>query len=185
MAPTEYAAHNAYRLAAKRLTTACRDLDGHLPPPDLEDLIIIPSLWPTIRVENKTECESCATELDNLDEAQRQVHSCTHRNESVSADLRPEVQSKQPVRRRQPNAGVIRADIVTLDERFESFSVAISALASILLPPEAAHYDGHYITWSDYRRWMKDRAVDAIVLLEPDNSAVQTNMLNPGTVTSF
>ena len=183
MAPTEYAARNAYRLAAKRLTTACRDLDGHLPPPDLEEIMIIPPLWPTIRLDN-TECEACATELDDLDEEQRRSHSCTHRNDSVSTDTRSEVQPRQPVRRRQPNAGVIRADIVTLDERFESFSVAISALASLLLPPEAACYDEHYIEWSDYRRWMKDRAVDSLALLEPDNSAVQTHRQNPGTVTN-
>jgi len=178
MAPNESAARNAYRLAAKRLTTACRDLDGHLPPADEEDLIDIPPIWPTISLDATAECNACIEELNQLDETDRDAHTCTHRREPPP-DSRPvEARKTQGLRKRQPNTGVIKADIAVLDERYENFTVTMSTMLSFMLPQEEEQFDIHFIRWGDYKRWIKDRALDTIALLEADTDRANVSTDN-------
>ena len=59
MAPTtEAAANSAYSLAVNKLVTICNDLDGHLPPFDIQEDDnydqSLPSVWPRPRLESST-----------------------------------------------------------------------------------------------------------------------------------
>ena len=145
MAPNETAARNAYRLAAKRLTTACRDLDGHLPPADEEDLIDIPPIWPAVGLDATAECNACIEELNQLDETEREAHTCTHRREAPSDSRPAEARKTQGLRKRQPNIGVIKADIAVLDDHYENFTVTMSTMMSFMLPQEEEQFDIHFI----------------------------------------
>ena len=173
MAPTtEAAANSAYSLAVNRLVTICNDLDGHLPPFDIQEDDnydpSLPSVWPRPRLESTTDCAQCVEELDQLSAGARDSHICRHnRDHDESTDTRTAPTQRRSVRRRQPNAGVIRQDIIILDERFEAFTAALAALAAILPRERAIEFEEHLLVWGDYRRWLKDRALTTIDMLEP------------------
>ena len=160
MAPSEASARSAYRLAAGRLITACDDLDGHLPPldPVEGDTLETPPIFP---VPRNVACAKCADELAQLEtEAEQADHSCTHdRADDTGVEGAERGSAKKvTVRRRHPNAGVIRQDLLTVDDKFDSFTVALSGLASLLEQEDAAEFEDHLVLWTRYRRWLKDRA---------------------------
>ena len=178
MAPNEAAVRNSYRLATNRLLTACRDLEGHLPPAETEDFLEPPSIWPELRHVGAAVCERCTEELEQLDEAAREEHTCSHQGDNSTAGARPaegeKTGPKKPVRRRQPNEGVIRSDLQVVDERFEAFVTALSTLSSMLMHQEDEEYQEHLIVWSDYKRWMKDRALDTLDIIAEASGSRET-----------
>ena len=188
MAPTEANAHNAYRLSVKRLITACEDLEGDLPPfnPDEEgERLFLPSIYP--RPKNIA-CNDCATELEALDAAGQAEHVCTHQQldetggQNVIGGVDTGARTKVPrlmQRRRQPNSGVIRQDISKLDEKYDTFTVNLSTLATVLDKTEAEGLEEHFLIWGQYCRWLKDRAYCTIDILE-----AQVANLQKDTVTS-
>ena len=176
MAPSEASARSAYRLAAGRLITACDDLDGHLPPldPAEGDTLETPPIFP---VPRNIACAKCADELAQLETEEEQAeHSCTHHraDDTGVEDAERGSAKKLTVRRRHPNAGVIRQDLLKVDDKFDSFTVALSALASLLGQEDAAEFEDHLVLWTRYRRWLKDRADYTLELLEANNQNVNT-----------
>ena len=179
MAPSNLAnTEAAYRQAYNRLNVACTLLERHLPPieEDNDDYMVLPSLKPKPRTPSVSTCDRCTEERENLDEAARQDHVCTHQgaegghqdDDTVSTAGSEVVQRRAEGRRRerQPNAGVIRQDLVVMDDKFDGFTVALSNLAAHLAPLEADQYEAHLLVWAQYCGWMKDRAEDTIRLLE-------------------
>ena len=171
MAPNEASARSTYRLAAGRLITAFDDLDGHLPPldPAEGDILEIPPIFP---VPRNVACARCADELAELDAEQQAAHSCTHRQAADDTGVEDGERvgaKKLTIRKRQPNAGVIRQDLIKVEDKFDSFTVALSSLASLLEQEEATEFEDHLIVWIRYRRWLKDRADDTLEMLEAEN----------------
>ena len=50
--------------------------------------------------------------------------------------------------RRQPNTGVIRQDITKLDDMYDSFTINLSTLATVLGKAEAEDLEEHFLVWA-------------------------------------
>ena len=178
MAPSNTEA--AYRQAYNRLNVACTLLKRHFPPieEDNDDYMVLTSLKPKPRTPSVPTCDRCTEERDNLDEAAREEHVCTHQgaeggqqdddtlSTSGSEVVQRRTEGRRTGRERQPNAGVIRQDLVVMDDKFDGFTVALSNLATHLTPLEADQYEAHILLWAQYCGWMKDRVEDTRRLLD-------------------
>ena len=133
--PSSATADNNYRQAVHKLVAACTFLKSHLPPDDEEDPeLITPPNRPKPRTVNVA-CILCAAELENLEGDARDQHICTHQpglhegnrqDDEASETGSTGTRNKPTGKHRQPDAGVIRQDLVTLDDRFDTFTNALS-----------------------------------------------------------
>ena len=180
MAPTnEVAVNRQYHNAVHSLQVACIDLVRHLPPPDnqeeVDNALEAPPPWPRPRVDSVAACQQCADELDQLDAGDREGHVCNH---NVTADAQPAVSSASRRTfsnwRRQPNAGVLRNDIKNVDEHFKAFTTALSNFCVLLEQDQYIEYEAHLREWADYRGYIRDRALEAIEMLEAAEQNIRT-----------
>ena len=170
MAPTYAAVDLAYRLAANNLSAVCTGLEYHLPTTDdlrANETLLIPFKWPReILVDDSlVECQRCVAELADLEAGDRTGHECTHRGQAdeTATLTRP----TDGVRKRQPNAGVIRQDLADVKEKFEVFTKALTNLATVCeTQEEVDSFERHLLVWAEYIADVRARAQDTLQLLE-------------------
>ena len=180
MAPSFSTADTAYQNAVYRLRAACTLLERHLTPSI--DEVPQPSLRPR-RVPEVAECARCAAELQELEPVSRENHVCTHRQDDEdraavtgAEDAHARVPPIRAPRGKQPNAGVIRQEVLNLDEKFDSFTTAVAVLCSVIEDDvDRDLFEAHLVRWADYIGWMKERATEVIALLEPTLAAPANN----------
>ena len=151
----------------------------HLPPPDNQeegdDALEAPPPRPRPKVDSVAACQQCAEELDQLDAGDREGHICNH---NVAADAQPAVSSvyRRTISnwRRQPNAGILRNDIKNVDEHFKAFTTALSNFCVLLEQDQYVEYEAHSREWADYTGYIRDRALEAIEMLEAAERNIQT-----------
>ena len=170
MAPNVAAIDAAYQLAENRLVIACSYLERHLPPLDpqeVEEAPVTPSARPRERIDSVSQCNLCAAELADLDAGARDGHVCTHRQQGGDAAVgaRGDAARGKLRRVRQPYAGVIRQGLEILDEKFDSFTGALTTLTCVIEETEVTAYNEHLMEWADYCGYLKDRAHDTINML--------------------
>ena len=176
MAPSFSTADTAYQNAVFRLRAACTLLERHLTPSD--DEVPQPSLRPK-RATEVAECAQCAAELQEQEAGSRENLVCTHRQDDEvraadtgTEDAHARVPPIRAPRGKQPNAGVIRQEVLNLDEKFDSFTTAIAVLCSLIEDTvDRDLFEAHLVRWADYIGWMKERAAEVIALLEPTQVA--------------
>ena len=162
MAPSLATAEGAYEHAAYRLRAACTLVERHLPNREAEEAVLaIPPLRPRQQVLGQL-CAQCETQKQNLDEDSDEVIECTHTMPVIQSDTEQVALKKRAPGKRQPNPGVIRQDVNALDQKFDTFTVALATLCSLYEAREQDAYEGHLVVWADYVGWMKDRAEDVI-----------------------
>ena len=61
---------------------------------------------------------------------------------------------------------MLRQDVEILDEKFDSFTEALTTLTYVIEESEVASYNEHLMEWADYCGFLKDRAHDTIDMLE-------------------
>ena len=120
-------------------------------------------------------CALCAAELENLEDDARDQHICTHQpglhegtrqDDEASETGSTGIRNKPTGKHRQPDAGVIRQDLATLDDRFDTFTNALSVLTGFLEDAEGRLYEDHLVTWAEYVGCLKDKAYKVIRVLE-------------------
>ena len=183
MAPSYAKANEACQSAVHRLIkTVFFFMECHLPPVEGET-VSQPGVRPPHRA-SVLPCDQCETELNELEPNDRQGHQCTHhvekgtgsRAESVADEPERSQTVAKSVRQRQPDAGVLRQDIEKVDEKFDAFTVALSVFCSIMEDEaEINMYEQYLVMRADYVGWIKDRAHDAIFMIESVTVNAQTN----------
>ena len=198
MAPSQAKADEAYGQAVSRLQAACILLERHLPPVDpteVQEPLGIPPLRPAPRVVAEQVCQDCERELEEVPAGNRDGHQCTHGEGGEARVLGQVDQPETPVvrvpRRGQHNPGVVRQDLTNLDNKFDAFAGAIATM--ITLQQEQADqrdFEQHFVVWTEYYGWMKDRAEYVINMIETANTVaantlanvrLPANTLQPGT----
>ena len=131
MAPSLSTAEGAYEHAAYRLRAACTLVERHLPNPELgEETLVIPPLRPRQQVSGQP-CAKCEADRQNMDEESDEVIECTHGMLAGQSDSEQVAPKKRTPGKRQPNPGVIRQDVNSLDQKFDTFTVALATLCSL------------------------------------------------------
>ena len=172
MAPTYATADINFGNAAYRLQASCTLLERYLPPiPDteVEQIIEVPPLRPRRRADSVAACVQCEGELRDMSPGARDGHQCTHRREPSPVGSDDERRQRTVrTRGRQQDAGVIRQELKHMTDRFDAFTVALATLCSLMTNVnEIALYERHLMRWTDYYGWMRDRAEETILMLEP------------------
>ena len=167
MAPSLATAEGAYEHAAYRLRAACTLVERHLPNPEVEEEVLaIPPLRPRQQVSGQP-CAQCEAERENLEEDSEEVIECTHGTSVGQIESEHVAPKKRAPGKRQPNPGVIRQDVNSLDQKFDTFTVALATLCSLYENQEQMLYESHLVLWADYVGWMKDRAEDVMARGRP------------------
>ena len=185
MAPNSLAtADNNYRSAAFKLRSACTFLKRHLPPDDSnEPESATPTIKPRARAVSVA-CALCVAELQQMEVGAREGHVCTHQQDNpvdrASNAGSDDVQDRSGKRQRQPDVGVIRQDLTNVDEKFETFTNALSILSGLLGDDDQILYEEHLMNWTEHIGWLKDRAHDTIRVLKAAMRIGQTVVLRQG-----
>ena len=175
MAPSYANADLSYRQAVSALTFACKQLECHLPSDDATQADIsltIPSYRPQRRGLSVSACPQCAIELEQLEAGAREGYQCTHQVDTdevgaQGAGVRRPDDVGDTVRRRQPNAGVIRQDLVDIKEKYDGFVKAISTLIAVCENQEEKEsFEQHLIVWAEYVADVRSRAAEVLQILE-------------------
>ena len=174
---TAAAAGLAYDKAIAKLQRACIRLEHNIPPSDSEDndQFVPPPLRPLrprVRLQGESDCEACAAELQELDQADRAGHVCTHNQQVDQRDnVEPEVSVGNMTARRariqQPKLGVIQDYMGQLDICLDIFSDAVVTLCSVADDSIDKHaYQDHLVVWTEHCENLKDRASEVIEVLK-------------------
>ena len=171
MAPSYANADLAYRQANDLLRSSCTVLEFHLPPSRAneagESVVFIPAARPRPRADSVLACAQCAEELEDVEPGQREGHQCTHQSREVDGRQQGDrINDDGIVRRRQPNAFIIRQDLQDVKERFEACSKALSTLCSVADEEEAENLGQHLLVWAEYIADLRARAGEVLSVLE-------------------
>ena len=190
MAPITLASANLqYDRSITKLLRASIKLDKQLPPCTEEDLdsTEVPSLRPQHAQENRprgnsvANCPRCAAELEIMEPGAREGHVCTHQDEHVDDEVVSRVGSEAAHTRgttrrrgsRQPRLSVIKQYMDELETEVDVYTDSVSNLCSVLpTHEEKEDYRNLLLDWIDYVEVLKDRARDAIEVLEAAKDAV-------------
>ena len=182
-AVTAASANLAYEKAITKLSRACVALEHHIPPDGETDP---PPLRPRPRSNSVAACALCAAELEELAAGDREGHICTHtgdHREDDAASIRSDGGTTQRKgRNKQPMVGVIKEYMDKVDTCLDAFTDAISVLCSVLEDrEEKLQYQDHLTVWVEHCECLKDRAREAIVVLEAALER-RTEQSAPGTI---
>ena len=68
--------------------------------------------------------------------------------------------------KRQPNAGIIKMFLTTLEEKFDAFTTALSVYSGLLSAEEVPAWEDHMIVWAEYVGDLKVSTLETIHILE-------------------
>ena len=152
--------------ASHRLRIACLLLNRPLLPNNNTTIVVeqegTPSLRPRVRQASVPGSPGS-----------RASHVCTHRQgDQVDEAVGDERQSgardagtSDSTTRKQPNPGVIRQDLNSLEAKFDAFTIALANFCSVMdQQEEVERYEQHLVLWTDYIGWLTDRANDVLLL---------------------
>ena len=97
----------------------------------------------------------CADEVDNS------ANLTTQSDASLSKS-----RGKSQIQR-QPIIGVVPQDMNNINEKFEALTTALVTFCTAMEDEEEIQmFEEHFLDWTEYVRWMGDRAEDLIALIE-------------------
>ena len=182
MAPSYASADLSYRQAVAALSFACKQLECHLPSDEhtqADISLTIPPYKPVQRGSSVSVCPQCVAELETLEAGDRESYQCTHQidgGDRRGSGSRRSDDAVESIRKRQPNAGVIRQDLTEIKERYDVFVKALSVLLSVSDDPqEVQSFEDHMLVWAEYIADVRSRAAEVLQILEApvDNRPIQ------------